>query len=98
MTHNDALQRTPHPARGGGSNASPGVKGERGGGGEEENHRGAPLLGKEGDIDVPLPVRGGGVALRTETRVAHPEPEGGRGAPPYPQKKGRPYLATERGI
>jgi len=39
MTHNGGLQRTPHPARGGGSNTSPGVKWERGGGGEEENHR-----------------------------------------------------------
>jgi len=25
MTHNDVLKRTPHPERGGGSNASPGV-------------------------------------------------------------------------
>ena len=59
MTNNDDLQRTPHPERGGGSIASPGVKGERGGVGNENTHHGIPLQGGGGGSGTP-PTQGGG--------------------------------------
>ena len=52
MTHNDALKRTPHPERGGGSNASPGVEGERAGVGYENTHRRVPFRGWKGEPNV----------------------------------------------
>ena len=71
MTHNDDLQRTPHPERGGGSIASPGVKGERGGVGNGNTHLGAPLRGGGGGGQDPPPPRRGGM----------PRPRGNGGEP-----------------
>ena len=53
MTHNDDLQRTPHPERGGGSIASPGVKGERERVGNGNTYLGVPLRGGGGGARTP---------------------------------------------
>ena len=89
MTHNDALQRTPHPARGGGSNASPGVKGSEEEGDKRISSEGLPPLGRKGystspgreEEELPAPNRVWGEG------PCHSE--GGRGIPPHPRDKGR---------
>jgi len=58
MTHNDDFQWTPHPERGGGSTASPGVKGERGGVGDGNTHRGVSF--REGGRGLNDPPHSGG--------------------------------------
>ena len=63
MTHNDDLQRTPHPGRGGGSIAYPDVKGERGGVGNGNTYHGVPLRGGEGGARTPPPLREGAMPL-----------------------------------
>ena len=68
MTHNDDLQRTPHPERGGGSIASPGVKGERGGVENGNTYHGVPLRGGGGGLGPPPPPGGANAAAAGERR------------------------------
>ena len=78
MTHNDDLQRTPHPERGGGI-ASPGVKGERGGVGDGNTHRGVSFWEVGGGLND-LPHSGGGndACPRWGAGGAHSESGDGR--------------------
>jgi len=97
MTYNDAPRRTSHPNRGGESNASPGVYGERGRVEDQNTYRGVPHLERGGGPNISPQLGGKGCACpyhRGKRKVPQ-----GQGAPPYSTRKrgASPDSGRERG-
>ena len=88
MTQNDALQRTPHPARGGGSNAPLMSRGSEEEGGKRISSEGLPPLGRKGNSTFPGREEEEQPAPNRKRGEGASHSEGGEESP-HPQDKGR---------